>query len=88
MSQEDLLDENAGLSGLTFVGAVGGTTKAPIHRYSFLAQETDLRGGEELHQTGGEKFGTVEAISFEDRTIDIKKRQDTAATHPAGRVRP
>ena len=81
LSQEDLLDENAGLSGLTFVGAVGGTTKAPIHRYSFLAQETDLRGDEALHQAGGEKYGSVEAISFEDRTIDIKKRQDTAATH-------
>lgn len=85
LSQEDLFDEKAGLSGLIFIGAVGGTSKAPIHRYSFLAQETDLRGGEALHQTGGNKYGSVEAISFEDRTIDIKKRQDTATMH-AGAV--
>ena len=85
LSQDDLFDEKSGLSGLTFIGAVGGTAKAPIHRYGFLAQETDLRGGEPLHQTGGNKYGSVEAISFEDRTIDIKKRQDTAATH-AGAV--
>src|SRR5262249_32662319 len=27
-------------------------------------------------------FGTVEAISLQHRTIDIKKRQDTASVHP------
>ena len=85
LSQEDLFDQKARLSGLTFVGEGGGKAKVPIHRYGFLAQETDLHGGEALHQTGGKKYGSVEAISFEDRTIDIKKRQDTAITH-AGAV--
>jgi uncharacterized protein len=37
-----------------------------------------LRGDEDLRQLGGEKFGKVESISLDDRTIDIKKRQDTA----------
>ena len=60
---------------------MGGTAKAPIHRYSFLTQETDLRGEEALHQVGGNKYGSVEAISFEDRTIDIKKREDSATIH-------
>ena len=82
LSAEDLLEERAGLSGLAFSASVGGTAKAPIHRYSFQVQETDLRGGEDLRQTGGEKFGKVEEISFDDRTIDIKKRQDTAGVHP------
>lgn len=81
LSQEDLFDEKAGLSGLTFVGVVGGTVKAPIQRYSFLPQETDIRGGEDLHQVGGEKYGCVEAISFDTRTVDIKKRKDTADVH-------
>ena len=48
LSAEDLLEERAGLSGLTFVGTAGGTAKAPIHRYRFPPQETELRGGEEL----------------------------------------
>jgi hypothetical protein len=82
LSAEDLLDELAALSGLAFLGTVGGTAKAPIHRYRFPAQETDLRGGDELRMLGGAKFGSVEAISFEGRTIDIKKRRDTAETHP------
>lgn len=82
LSAEDLLDEQAGLSGLTFIGAVGGTARAPIHRYRFPPQETEIRGEEDLRNVGGARFGTVVAISFENATVDIKKRQDTADLHP------
>ena len=82
LSAEDLLDERAGLSGLQFVGHVGGTAKAPVHRYRFPAQETDFRGEEDLRSFGGAKFGKVEAISFDDRTVDIKKRQDSIGQNP------
>lgn len=82
LSAEDLLDEKAGLSGLVFMGNVGGTANCPIHRYSFPAQETEIRGGEDLQAQGGIKLGTVEAISFDDFTIDIKKRKDSASAHP------
>lgn len=82
LSAEDLLDERAGLSGLHFLQAVGGTVKAPVHRYSFPPQETELRGGEELCNLGGAKLGTIESMSLEARTVDIKKRMDSAAIHP------
>jgi uncharacterized protein len=82
LSAEDLLEERAGLSGLTFLEAAGGTAKAPVHRYTFPPQETELRGGEDLHSIGGAKLGKVEAISLEDRWIDIKKRKDSAGLHP------
>jgi uncharacterized protein len=82
LAPEDLLEEKAGLANLAFVSAAGGTAKAPIHRYRFPPQETELRGGEQLHQRGGDKFGAVDRISLEERTIDIKKRKDTAAVHP------
>ncbi|MBN9614739.1 MAG: TM0106 family RecB-like putative nuclease [Acidobacteriales bacterium] len=82
LSVEDLLEERAGLSGLIFMSVAGGTAKAPIHRYQFPPQETDLRGGEDLRNLGGGKLGNVEAISFDDKTVDIKKRQDTAGLHP------
>ena len=68
--------------GLTFIESVGGTTKAPVHRYRFPPQDTDLRGDEDLRRVGGDRFGKVATISLEDRTIDIKKRQDTAGAHP------
>ena len=79
---EELLDERAGLAGLNFIGSVGGTAKAPIHRYGFPPQETELRGNESIRRVGGDNFGTVESISFESRTVDIKKRADTASVHP------
>jgi uncharacterized protein len=82
LSAEDLLHERAGLAELTFLKSVGGTAKAPIHRYRFAVQETDIRTDSDLKSVGGDKFGTAVAISFDDRTIDIRKRQDTASVHP------
>ena len=82
LSAEDLLDERAGLSGLKFIGEAGGTSRTPIHRYKFPPQEMELRGDENLHNLGGNKLGSVAAISFNDYTVDIKKRQDSAVIHP------
>lgn len=82
LSADDLLDERAGLSGLTFVDAAGGTVKAPIHRYRFVLQETDLRVDDKLRRIGGEQLGSVVNISVEELTIDIKKRQDSVGLHP------
>jgi predicted RecB family nuclease len=79
---EDLFDERCAVAGLTFVSAVGGTARAPIHRYRFPPQELELRGGESLHLSGRQRLGTVDAVALESRTIDIKKRGDTASIHP------
>ncbi|WP_028145944.1 AAA domain-containing protein [Bradyrhizobium japonicum] len=72
----------ATMGGLTFLGVFGGTVKAPIHRYKFTVHETDVRANDDLKSVGGDKLGSVVAISNDDRTIDIKKRQDTASFHP------
>ena len=82
LTADELIDERAALSGLTFVAAVGGTAKAPIHRYAFPPQETEIRGGEELRSVGGAKFGTVDEFSLDSLCVDIKKRKDTADIHP------
>jgi predicted RecB family nuclease len=79
---EDLLDERAGLGGLKFVNSVGGTARAPVHRYQFPPQETELRGGEDVCAVGGDKLGHVEDISIADGWVDIKKRCDSAGLHP------
>jgi hypothetical protein len=44
LSPEDLMEERSALAGLEFVGHVGGTATAPVHRYSFPPQETQIRG--------------------------------------------
>jgi len=81
LTAEELLDERAAISGLTFVGNFGGTAKVPIHRYSFPPQETELRGGEKLKSRGGSDFGSVVALSVEERWVDIKKMAKTASEH-------
>jgi hypothetical protein len=82
LTVDQLLDERAALSRLEFVQDVGGTKKAPIQRYRFPAQDTDLRPRDKLCMEGGADLGRIENISYEDRTIDIKKRMDTASVHP------
>jgi predicted RecB family nuclease len=81
LSAEDLVHERAGIGGLKFVGSVGGTAKAPIHRYEFVQQDTDVRAESKLRSVGGDHFGEVNAISQENHTVDIKKRGDTADLH-------
>jgi uncharacterized protein len=86
LAPDDLMDERAALSGLQFLETVlppsGSKAKTPVHRYSFPPQDTDIRGDESLHAYGGEKVGTVDAVSFDDRTIDIKKTGKSAGAHP------
>jgi uncharacterized protein len=77
------LDERAAISGLVFVAAVEDSrAKTPVHRYSFPPQETQLRGGEALRCLGGDPFGTVNGISLEALTVDIKKRKDCTDRQP------
>lgn len=74
LSDEDLLDESAGLSGLERVERV--SAKRPvIDRYRFPAQETSIRAGDKLRipDAEGSSFGEVEAIDLHAHTIDIRK---------------
>lgn len=82
LGAEDLLDEKAGISGLTFIEDVPTSGRIAVHRYSFPQQDTDIRQGKPLKQVGGASLGSVEAISTENRTIDIKKMKATADIHP------
>ena len=82
LGPEDLLDENAGLAGLVFVGREGGTDKCPIHRYRFPAQDSLIEEDDPLFRPGGEQLGKVEAVDATERFVDIKKRSDSADLHP------
>lgn len=83
LTADELVSEKAALGHLTLVGQVDATkTGIPIHRYRFEQQDTDIRGDEDIRQTGGEKLGSVVSINTEERTIDIKKSKATADVHP------
>lgn len=82
LSAEDLFDERAGLSGLELVDETGETELASVHRYHFPSQETELRGGEDLHVMGGGKLGKVHSISVEEGMVEIEKHWQGASIHP------
>ena len=78
---EELSEERAALSSLVYIETVGGTAAAPVHRYRFDPQETDLKDGASLYSFGGDRFGKLEQINLQTRTVDVKKRRDTAQLH-------
>jgi predicted RecB family nuclease len=88
LADAELMDDKSGLSGLELIGAVGGTEKCPIHRYRFPMQDADLRIGYDLHIPGsGQKLGSIETVSNDALTIDIKKTGNSADLHPESAFR-
>ena len=79
---EELLDENAALAQISFVGEAEDTDGKPVLRYRFPDQDTDLRGGEAMHIPGEGRFGTLAALHARDRTVDIRKPRKPVARHP------
>ena len=83
LSDEDLLDEAAALSGLEHVERVS-SKRVVVDRYRFPAQETGIREGDELRIPGpeGPSFGKVVAINLLERTVDIQKKGKFYDVHP------
>ncbi len=83
LTPEELVDERAALSNLSFDATIDQSAKGiPTDRYRFIQQDTDIRGGENLRSTGGETFGSLVALNTDERTVDIKKMSKTANIHP------
>ena len=86
MSDDELLEEPAGIAELRFERRVGVTKRGnPIDRYQFPEQDTDVDEGDRVFEPGQGKpdqFATVEAIDFEHRTIDLRKKSACADRHP------
>ena len=81
LDEAEYLEDRRAISGLQFIGELK-PGRAPLQRYRFPSQELDARGRDELRDVQGGRFGAVEAVSYADLTIDIKKRGDTADSHP------
>ncbi|MEI9919540.1 MAG: TM0106 family RecB-like putative nuclease [Bacteroidota bacterium] len=92
LEEDNIADERKAIAGLEFIGEVQSLKKRstlPIHRYKFPPQELGVSVGDSLiivnsvtpEEKYGRTFGTVEAISHEERTIDIKKTKKTIETH-------
>ena len=65
-------EERSALAGLDFVGTAGGTEKSPVYRYSFPAQDSDVRLRDEVCTPEGDRFGSIVGIDLAAHTVDIK----------------
>jgi len=84
LEHEDLLEERKAITGLRYIETLPlkGREKIAAQRYSYPPQEISLDEGDELIAVKGEKIGSVQAISQENLTIDIKKTAKTIDVHP------
>jgi len=83
LSDEDLLDENAALSGLERIERIPSKREI-VDRYRFPAQESRIRDGDKVHAPlpDGREIGEVVGVDFAARTVDVKKRGNWAELHP------
>src|SRR5262249_55769184 len=82
LDADELLEERSGLGGLRWERTVTVENKLPVDRYCYPKQETEAREDDALYHQG-EKFGTVVAVDFRARTVDVKKTRKSAGLHPA-----
>jgi predicted RecB family nuclease len=84
LSDEELLDERAAISGLEFMEVVPAPGRAVVHRYRFPGQESEVRRGDKLRlpKPDAGTFGKVEAIDPVLRTVDIVKPATRPQFHP------
>jgi predicted RecB family nuclease len=82
LTEDELLDEKAAISGLRFVTRLKTSHGVSTDCYEFDKQETEVRADDKLCEKG-EEVGTVAAIDLPARTINIKKTKKTAELHPS-----
>jgi predicted RecB family nuclease len=86
MTDADLLDEPAGIAGLTFNRRLETTKRGVVvDQYQFPPQDTEFDEGDDAFVPGSEKpsaFATVEGIDLEKRTIDLRKGVARVDLHP------
>ncbi len=81
LPNEDYLGERRAVAELEFIEVLDHKA-APLQRYRFIKQDVDARVDDEVKDNEGNKIGTVTALDLGNSFIDIKKRKDTAGTHP------
>lgn len=81
---EDFIHDSKTLGGLESLGEAGRTNHAIIYRYRFPLQDFALRSGDKPRDPATEAgAGTVDAIDFDERTIDLRRGLRSEAPHPS-----
>jgi predicted RecB family nuclease len=86
MTEDELIDERAGIAGLVFERRLETTKRGVvIDRYRFPPQDTDLDERDDVFEPGSERpnpIAEVETIDLDHTTIDLRKGVACADYHP------
>ena len=85
LEEDALIDERRAVAGLVYDRTLEAK-RAPVQRYSFPSQDVDVRTGDDVFGLNGDQLGKIASVDLRSRTIDIKKRMDSADAHPGGVV--
>ncbi|MBL7840165.1 MAG: TM0106 family RecB-like putative nuclease [Cyclobacteriaceae bacterium] len=92
MDYEELIGERSAIAGLEFVKSlpIKPSESMPLHQYKYPSQEVGLKKGDRLVEVNVHSdddktikvIGTVESISLENETVNIKKTEESKDIHP------
>lgn len=82
LSDGEFLEEKAALAYLKFTGNSVPVKRSVIDKYSYPAQECEIRKGDCLKCGNGDDFGEAISVDYKACTIDIKKGPSKKDTHP------
>ena len=87
LSDDELIEDNATLGGLEYVGVVDTVKRSYIHRYRFPLQEHGLKPeGDVVDPATEGSPGTIMAINDAAGTIDLKRGMRSNVPHPRALV--
>ena len=81
LEAHELADERRAIAAPEFEQLIEDK-RAPVQRYRFPAQEIDARRKDDVYAANGEALGSVVAVDYAARSVDIKKRVRRADEHP------
>ncbi|MDQ3880976.1 MAG: TM0106 family RecB-like putative nuclease, partial [Chloroflexota bacterium] len=87
LTDEERIEDDQALGGLTYEGVVREENRSLVHRYRFPAQEFEVRvGGEARDPRTDRAAGTVVEIDEGRHTIDLKRGRTSEVPHPTSLV--
>ena len=84
LTADEMYDERAGVSHLSFDSVVSEERSSNVYRYKFPPQELEIRQGDQLCRRFGITLGSVCDISIKDGIIDIKRSRKSMQEIPPG----
>jgi uncharacterized protein len=87
LPEQELLEERAPLSGLTYEAEVGTEARSVIHRYRFPPQDHAIDRARQVHDPRTERSaGTLHQVNDSQCFVDLKRGAGSTVPHPTALI--